>query len=199
MSNTRRSSRGVLGALAPWRFLAVTAITTAACQNRAPAPQVGDPGSVSAFAPTDTVLQLERTVCFGFCPTYIATVTAGGRTTIVGTARAEGFSRELTVDTTAIAALLTQFDAQGFFQLDSSYTPGHPLCELYATDNPGATLFARLGRRTNRVAHYHGCHGAKGATPDDKKAAPLLLLTRLENAVDSLIGIAAMADSLRGR
>jgi hypothetical protein len=104
------------------------------------------------------------------------------------------------LDTTAIASLLSQFDAQGFFQLDSAYTPGHPLCELQATDHPGATLYARIGSRSNRVEHYHGCHGAKGATPDQPRPAPLQLLYQLEDAVDSLVGIAAVVDSLkRGR
>jgi hypothetical protein len=154
----------------------------------------------AASAPTDTVLQLERTVCFGFCPTYIATVTASGKTYIAGTRTNEGFRREITVDTAKVAALLTEFDRKGFFQLDSAYTPGHPLCELQATDHPGAVLFARLGSQSKQVNHYHGCHGARGATPDQPKAAPLVLLTELEDAVDSLVNIAAVVDSLkRGR
>jgi hypothetical protein len=170
------------------------------CQGRAPAPAVNEPAtSASAMAPTDTVLQIERTVCFGFCPTYVATITASGRGHISGTHGAAGFERDITVDTTALTVLLRRFDAEGFFQLDSAYTPGHPLCDLYATDNPGATLTARIGRQAKRVQHYHGCHGAKGSTPDAPKAAPLALLTSLENAVDSLVGIARVVDSLRGR
>jgi hypothetical protein len=186
-------------ALAPSRW-AVAVFAILGCQGRTPAPAVREPVSApSARAPTDTVLQLERTVCFGFCPTYVATVTASGRGHISGTHGAAGFERDITVDTTALAALLRRFDTEGYFQLDSAYTPGHPLCDLYATDNPGATLFARLGSQSRRVQHYHGCHGAKGATPDEPKAAPLTLLTSLEDAVDSLVGIAGVVDSLRGR
>lgn len=173
-------------------------LVVAACQGRAPAPAVKEP-LTTASAPTDTVLQLERTVCFGFCPTYIATVTAGGAVHVSGTHRAAGFERDLTADTATIARLLTRFDTEGFFQLDSAYVPGTPMCELAATDHPGANLFARLGSRSHRVQHYHGCHGAKGATPDQPKAAPLLLLTSLEDAVDSLVGMALLVDSLRGR
>jgi hypothetical protein len=171
------------------------------CQNRTPAPAVGEPTATpTASAPTDTVLQLERTVCFGFCPTYIATVTASGTTYIAGTRTNEAFRREITVDPAEVAALLAEFDAEGYFQLDSAYTPGHPLCGLQATDHPGANLFAKLGSKAKRVEHYHGCHGARGASPDEPRPAPLQLLTKLEDAVDSLVNIAAMVDSLkRGR
>lgn len=195
------SSAVFLGALAPWRWtFAVAAIAQLACQDRTPAPAIKDPTTAPvAHAATDTVLQLERTVCFGFCPTYVATVTAGGQGHVSGTHRAAGFEHDFTVDTTAIATLLARFDADGFFQLDTAYVPGTPLCELAATDHPGATLFARLGSQAKRVQHYHGCHGAKGSTPDQPKAAPLVLLTALEDAVDSLIGTAAIVDSLRGR
>jgi hypothetical protein len=173
---------------------------TAACQGRAPAPQSGDPASTPrAAAPTDTVLQLERTACFGFCPTYVATVTANGQGEIVGTHQADSFRSTIMVDSAALATLLTRFDTQGFFQLDSSNAPGTPLCELYATDHPGAILFARVDNQARRVNHYHGCHGAKGSTPDQPRAAPLVLLTSLEDAVDSLVGTAAVVDGLRGR
>lgn len=182
------------------RLLTVTLLATLGCQGRTPAPAVKEPTTAPvAMAPTDTVLQLERTVCFGFCPTYVATVTANGQAHVSGTHRAAGFERDLTVDTVALASLLARFDTDGFFQLDSAYVPGTPMCELAATDNPGATLFARLGSQSRRVQHYHGCHGPKGATPDQPKAAPLLLLTSLEDAVDSLIRTASIVDSLRGK
>jgi hypothetical protein len=73
------------------------------------------------------------------------------------------------------------------------------LCGLYATDHPGAQLFARLGDQVKQVRHYHGCRGAKESRPEQDRAAPLLLLLSLEDAVDSLVGTAAVVDSLRGR
>ena len=63
----------------------------------------------------------------------------------------------------------------------------------------GSVPGARIGSRPKRVEHYHGCHGTKGSTPDEPKAAPLTLLTSLEDAVDSLVGIAEVVDSLRGK
>lgn len=173
-------------------------LALAACQPAPETPPTTPQTTVTA-APTDTVLRLERTVCFGFCPTYIVSITAGGAAHLQGTRRAEGFQRDLTLDPAAVSALVERFKADGFFELDTAYVPGHPMCDLYATDHPGAQLFARLGDRTRRVTHYHGCRGPRGARPEQDRAAPLLLLNSLEDAVDSLAGIAAMADSLRGQ
>ena len=185
-----------------YSVLVLAGLALNACKPPAPAPTTADTtpvAPVAANAPTDTVLQLERTVCFGFCPTYVASVTAGGQVVLQGTGRAASYRHESTVDPAAVAALLTRFDTEGFFQLDSAYVPGHPLCGLYATDNPGAQLFARLGNQVRKVNHYHGCHGARGSRPEQDRAAPLVLLLALEDAVDSLVGTAAVVESLRGQ
>lgn len=192
------------GSFAPRRYsLPVMAVLLGgACTAPAPGTPARDTtraAPATANAATDTVLQLERTVCFGFCPTYVASVTAGGQVVLQGTGRAAGYRHASTVDPAAVTALLTRFSTEGFFQLDSAYVPGHPLCGLYATDHPGAQLFARFGSQAKKVNHYHGCRGPKGATPEQDRAAPLVLLLSLEDAVDSLAGTAAVVDSLRGR
>ena len=180
-----------------WATLALIGLGSA-CQKRDAAVAHPDSLTTAAAAPTDTVFRLERTACFGACPTYVATVTAGGEARIEGTGRAAGFHHDATVDPAAVAALLARFETEGFFALDSAYIPGRPLCALYATDHPGAQLFARRGARALEVSHYHGCRGDKDARPEQDRAAPLLLLTALEDAVDSLIGTGAVVDSLRG-
>jgi hypothetical protein len=109
-----------------------------------------------------------------------------------------GFARELSLSPSAVAALLGRFRSTGFFALDSAYVPDHPLCQVYATDQPGAYLFANDGTNRHAVTHYFGWRGPRGTSTDSLLAVPYRLLFALEGSIDSLAGTAAYVDSLTG-
>ena len=132
--------------------------------------------SAAAPAPTasDSIV-LERTPCFGACPTYVLTIVGTGVTTFDGTGRLRGRYGADTLAPAAVVALFARIDSTNVWELADYYTPDHhDECGRYATDAPSAVLTIERGTRRKRIDHYYGC-----------SAAPAVLRD-LEHAIDSV-------------
>jgi uncharacterized protein DUF6438 len=125
------------------------------------------------------LITLERSVCFGTCPSYIVTLESDGKVTWQGrdfvktkgkaTARIkpEDFNR-----------LVKEFERIKFATLDDKYETGTRGCPESATDNPSAQTSIRMNGKTKAVLHYYGCRGPE----------VLRTLTALERKIDEVAG-----------
>lgn len=141
-----------------------TAILLSACATADPEP---------TQEPADSVISLERTVCFGACPVYKVEVHMDGRVLwngercvgTVGTAEAR-------IDPAAAQALARRFRAARFFHLKDEY-------RAQVTDMPTHILSFTVHGRTKVVTDYAG--GMVGMPAS---------VTELEKAVDETAGTA---------
>jgi hypothetical protein len=150
-------------------------------------------GALSAYSqreiPKDLAITLERSMCFGWCPADILTITADGTVKFTPRGayayRGDGMmpSFPLTGSITAdqLSALLNEFEKIKFYSLRNHYgraerSNGGPSCPKSWTDNPSADITIVRNGKQKSVGHYLGCEGAK--ILDD--------LVALENKVDKI-------------
>jgi acetamidase/formamidase len=125
------------------------------------------------------VITLERSVCFGTCPSYKVsvasdgTVTFGGRDFVKtkGTATAQ-------VKPEDFQKLVKEFEKTKYFSLDDKYEPGTPGCGPAVTDMPYARTSIQMNGKTKIVSHYHGC----------RESEVLRALSALEGKIDEIAG-----------
>jgi hypothetical protein len=127
----------------------------------------------------DDFITLERTVCFGTCPSYQLTIKSDGSLTFEGRrfTKTVGVVRGK-ISPADFSALVSEFEKLSYFSLPDAYTPGTKECPQRITDLPSANTSIRLNGRGKSVAHYYGC-GDQGA---------LAKLTALENKIDEVAG-----------
>ena len=166
--------------LALWRILAVgMAIGAGACTST---PPVIDQTRVAADI--DSIV-LERTPCFGFCPTYRLTIDRSGRIRY----RNAG---ERTVQTDSVAPeavdhLGARAIELGFFDLPERIRGDSALCSMVATDHPGVIVSFFSGAGSKTVDHYTGCHVEGRESPGPAPA--IVRLMRLEAEIDSTANV----------
>jgi len=136
---------------------------------------------LSQSVPADAVVTLERTQCYGTCPSYKLTVSADGTVVFEGReyVKNKGTVRS-NIGVEKVAELIKTFEKIDYFSLDSNYSMGNKACKENWTDNPSATTSLKLNGKFKSVAHYYGCRGA--SVLDD--------LTRLETEIDEIAGTA---------
>ncbi len=144
-----------------------------ACAPRAAPPAEHNPGATTVGA----VVSLERTPCFGSCPSYSVSVSASGLVAYEGRANV----RRVGTDTARITpqqvqALLLELERAGYFTFADRYAPSEPTCRRPSTDSPSALSSATFRGRTKRIEHYYGCGGVPGA------------LTVMERRIDEVLG-----------
>jgi len=138
------------------------------------------PKSIFVAAQDKTgVITLERTVCYGTCPSYQVTIARDGAVTFEG----RDFVKTKGTATAQIKPedfhqLVNEFEKIKYFSLDERYEPGSPGCPSAATDFPYARTSIKMNGRTKSVSHYHGCRGSE----------LLRALTALERKVDEIAG-----------
>lgn len=108
--------------------------------------------------PADTVVTLERTPCFGTCPSYKVTVYGDGRLVYEGRkfVKVEG-KVESNVTREQVGQLLAEFEKANYFSLRDLYNDVRDGCPTYWTDSPSADTSLQVGGRSKAVAHYYGC------------------------------------------
>lgn len=138
-------------------ILALVALISCAPRNAVP------PASERVDTAQDSaaVISLERTACFGRCPVYRISVSAGGAVSYEGTAevRQLGEARGR-IPADSVAALLSELERAGYFSFASRYAAAEPVCGRYATDLPTAITTVRVGDRSKRIEHNYGCGAA---------------------------------------
>jgi acetamidase/formamidase len=133
----------------------------------------------TASQPKSGFITLERTVCFGSCPSYKVTITQDGTVTYEG----RDFVKTKGTATAQIKPeefnkLVNEFEKTKYFSLDDRYEPGAPGCPNAATDSPSARTSIHMNGKTKGVSHYYGCRDSE----------VLRALTALERKIDEIAG-----------
>jgi hypothetical protein len=133
----------------------------------------------TASQPKSGFISLERTVCFGSCPSYKVTITQDGAVTYEG----RDFVKTKGTATAQIKPedfnkLVNEFEKIKYFSLDDRYEPGAPGCPNPATDMPSARTSIQVNGKTKSISHYHGCRNSE----------VLLALGALELRIDEIAG-----------
>lgn len=109
--------------------------------------------------PSDLVITMERTVCFGTCPDYKLTIKANGSVTFRGgrftKTKGTGTSR---ISKASLRELVEEFDRVDLNSFADDYSEGGN-CESYITDLPSQIISIKRNGKTKRVNHYFGCTG----------------------------------------
>jgi hypothetical protein len=74
-------------------------------------------------------------------------------------------------------SLFRELEAAGWFDLADRYSMGEPGCGRFATDLPTVVTEIRMGGRTKRIKHDHGCADAPAR------------LSVLEQRIDEVAGV----------
>jgi hypothetical protein len=131
--------------------------------------------------PQDTLITLERTVCYGMCPSYKVTISADGAVVFEGRRFVKNVgTAESTISQEKLLELIDRFDKMNYFALRNRYQDPEDGCEGFVTDHPTANTSIRINGKAKSVRHYYGCTGI----------AVLDKLTKLEQAIDDAVNTA---------
>ena len=153
-------------------------VTLLAC-----APQASKSDSDQA-APSLDSLVLERSECFGTCPSYRLRISSAEQVRFESHNR--GDSANIVTDTAPPGTyehLITRARAIGFYDLPPDIIKDSVFCRLAMTDAPTAVTTIFTNRAIKRVSDYRGCLG----TTDRKVLPPIENLRAFENEIDSVL------------
>lgn len=142
--------------------------------------------------PADTLMTLQRTGCYGLCPSYTLTITDDGTVVFNATSYWVGEGKDLRhkesgvliskVSQEQIRELIAEFEKANYFSLQDTYTDAHGCPGGIVTDSPSAYTSIQINGRSKAVSHYHGCMDQR----DGFKVYPPEL-TELENRIDEIV------------
>jgi hypothetical protein len=154
-----------------WFLFALPAASWGLVFNRSAVLSKSKPGQV----PPDTLITLERTPCYGTCPSYKLTISADGSVVFEGLRFVKKIgAAQSKISQDDVKNLIEKFDEIEYFKLRNRYQDPNDGCDEYVTDNPSANTSIRLNGKSKSVRHYYGCRGPQ----------VLEALTKLEEAID---------------
>lgn len=131
--------------------------------------------------PNDTLITLERTTCFGTCPSYKITIGATGAVIFEGRQFVKRLGKlKSTISQQRLRELLAKFEEIKFFDLKDHYRSFLDGCTSEVTDAPAAFTSIRIRAKSKTVEHYDGCGGLE----------VLAELEKLEQAIDDAVNSA---------
>lgn len=131
--------------------------------------------------PQDTLITLERTVCYGTCPSYKLTISADGSVLFEGRQFVKKVgTAESTISQEGLRELIERFQKINYFHLRNRYEDSGDGCEGAVSDGPSAITSIRINGKSKSVRHYYGCRGID----------VLAELTKLEQAIDDAVNTA---------
>ena len=116
--------------------------------------------------PSDTLISLQRTSCFGPCPVYTVTIDARGTVRYEGEKFVRVVGRQTArIDRSLVAKLLAHAERIHFFDMRNAYrTIENPDgSTTMVTDLPTKIVTVTMNRRTKRVEDYVGAPDALNA------------------------------------
>ena len=132
-------------------------------------------GSQASEIPSDLAITLERTRCYGFCPSYVLKISATGKVTYEGRASVKVVgSAESSISQEKLRELILAFEKINYFELRGGYETPNDGCKDWVTDGPTTITSLTINGRSKSVRHYSGCRGI----------AVLAELEKLEQAID---------------
>jgi hypothetical protein len=132
------------------------------------------------FFPTNApiLVTLERTGCYGHCPSYRISVHADGVVDYEGDNWVKTFGRAgIRIPSASVDGLLAAFEAADFTSSDPAYEWADDGCCDRRNDLSSALTSLTRNGVTKAVSHYHGNRNAPAE------------LTKLENDIDQIVGI----------
>jgi hypothetical protein len=158
-------------------FLAIS-IISAGCHGNGHLGQT----EASLIIPQDLIITLERTECFGTCPSYKLKITADGVVVFEGRrfVKQEGVTIKSAISQEQLKQLIAEFDRVKFFSLEDNYTNDRRVCAEEWTCSPSAITSIRISGKSKTIDHYHGCRGPK--VPQS--------LAELEDKIDRIVNTA---------
>lgn len=131
--------------------------------------------SQSSDIPSDLSITLERTRCYGFCPSYVLKISADGKVAYEGRASVKLVgSAESSISQEKLRELIRAFEKIDYFNLQAAYETPNDGCKDWVTDGPTAIVSLTINGRSRSLRHYSGCRGV----------ALLAELEKLEQAID---------------
>ncbi len=141
--------------------------------------QIADASSQDV--PTDTVITLERTECFGTCPDYKITISADGNVIFDGRRFVKKVGKaKSTVSQEQLREIIAAFEDINYFELRDKYEGPGDGCKQLVTDHPSAITSIRIDGKSKTVRHYYGCWGVE----------VLAELKKLEEGIDKTVNSA---------
>lgn len=137
-------------------------------------------GELQREIPSDLSIKLERTRCYGFCPSYLLTISAAGKVTFEGRHSVKVIGpAQSSITREKLAELVRGFDDINYFGLQNAYETPNDGCKDWVTDGPTAITSLTINGRSKSVRHYSGCRGI----------AVLKDLEKLEQAIDEATNV----------
>ena len=105
-------------------------------------------GEATPQVPKDTLITLERTVCYGTCPSYKLAISADGAVVFEGRRFVKTLgAAETRISQEQLRELIQKFEKINYFGLRNRYQDPQDGCDAFVTDNPSAitsiTTFVR--------------------------------------------------------
>jgi len=152
--------------------------------------QTGNP--VEQKAPADTLITLQRTGCYGFCPSYTLTIAADGAVVFNATSYWAGTGKSSRLKESGpimseisqerIRQLINAFERANYFSLQDSYKDSEGCPGGMATDMPSAYTSIQINGRRKSISHYYGCMDkGEGMFGYPRQ------LTELESKIDEIV------------
>jgi hypothetical protein len=134
--------------------------------------------------PKDTIISLERTRCFGTCPSYKLTISANGTVVFEGHQYVKQKGRVKDhISEDKLRELISEFEKINYFSSRNKYEDEADGCPVTATDMSSAITGIRISGRTKVISHYLGCWEKDAHF----KVYPRELFL-LENKIDEIVG-----------
>ena len=105
-------------------------------------------------------ITMERTGCYGTCPSYVLTINGNGTVQYVGrdNVSVKG-TRQGTIKLETLRSLMSEFARAGFLSISNDYSADRCKCG-YCTDLPAAITKMQVKGTTHSIDHYYGCRCA---------------------------------------
>ena len=153
-------------------------------------------GGAAPGLPRIDSLVLERTTCYGTCPSYRIVVSRDGHVAYEGRKFVKELGRR---EKRLTDGQMRQLDAEvqrvHYFSLRDRYAFQEDGCPTTWTDNPAVITSVRAGGQRKQIMHGYGCQyemeSRRGVYPAD--------LTAFESRVDAIVGVAQWIGSLEER
>jgi Domain of unknown function (DUF6438) len=129
--------------------------------------------------PSDTLITLTRTDCFGGCPTYTLSINAEGKVLFDGRKDVKQTGEvESRISHEKLKELIAAFKKINYFDLQWRYDHGIA-CPQFSYDSPAAITSLTLNGKKKTIHHANGCTGSK----------ELAQLTWLEGKIDEAVKV----------
>lgn len=127
---------------------------------------------------TVPVITLQRTRCFGTCPSYKLTIYDDGKVEYEGKDYVKRKGKiEGRITKAELEELIREFERIDYLNLADDYTLDSKNCPQGWTDNPTAVTSLDWKGKKKAITHYHGCRGSN----------VLDQLTALEDKIDQVV------------